>query len=91
MSKFKSKLVNSLLDLSEGLESTSNLSCTILLLCTYLFYTMILLNFKTIAGLLFIPHNLSIFNTLLYLLLSLNFIFCFFFSVSLTLKSAKVN
>lgn len=91
MSKFKSQLVTNLLDLSEGLQSTSNLSCTILLLSTYMFYTLILLNFKTIAGLLFIPHNKSIFDTLLYVLISINFFFMFFFGINLTLKSAKVN
>lgn len=91
MPKLKTTLVNSLLDLNEGLQTTSSLSLTILMLCTYLFHTMTLLNFKSIGRLLAVSHNRILFDTALYFLISVNFFFLLLIGVNLTLKSSKVS
>jgi hypothetical protein len=91
MSKIKLTLVNHLLDLGEGLHSTSNLGCTISLAIAWTIHVNGLLNFGVMSELLKKQHNLNIYYTLLFIELSVNFVFFFFFFLSLYLKPAKVR
>jgi hypothetical protein len=91
MSKIKISLVNHLLDLGEGLHTTSKLACTIGVGVPFLYHCTMLLQFPTIAKMLPDEKNRMIYDALLFILLSINFILFFFFILYATLKAAKVN
>ena len=91
MSKLKINLVNHLLDLGEGLHTTSKLACTIGVGVPFLYHLMMLLQFPTIGKMLPNEQNRMIYDTLLFIVLSVNFVLFFFFILYATLKGAKVS